>query len=390
MDENWVVGLVADGEPESQVLDFKGRPPARDDTGIRSLLVDVAGFANARGGRIVYGVKEDGQGRAEKLVDVDGNADSLSLWMQTHLLGKIYPRINGLVVQAIHTANGTVIVIDVPAQYGGPYMATHAEWQRFPIRAGTRNVDMDYQQLFDSFALKSSVETRIDTWLAERSRHLASKAVVPVACLHILPSAAFYGAGRPDLSVLRNHMIRGSRSALSNRFNYGGMVSTHSRLGAKAERPYVQFFRSGIVEVVWDVSRHHDHESVLSQDTMIKLFDFLPQVANALELAGSGGPGYVSLSYVNVATRFLDFVHPDGYDAHTQPVEEDTLLIGPLPYENLNLSIEELGPLVLDIMTDLFRAFGEDGCPYMNSNGQITSKNISELVADYRKAWDSR
>lgn len=387
MDENWVVGLVADGEPESQVLDFKAKPPSKDDNGIRSLLMDVAAFANARGGRIVYGVKENGQGRADRLVDIDEGADNLALWMQTQLLGKVFPRISGLVVQPIHTAHGTVIVIDVPSQYGGPYLATLAEWQRFPIRAGTRNVDMSYQQLFDSFSLRSTVEARIDAWISERSKRLASKTGLSVAAIHILPKSSFHGVVKPDLSVLRNHIIRVSGSALNNRFNYDGLVGTRSGFGVNANRPYIQFFRSGIVEVSWDVC-NGDSESLVSQDTMIKMFDLLPQVARALEMAGVEGPGYVSMSYVNVASRTLYFAHPDGYFANTQPVEENILIMGPVPYEDINLSVEELGPIVLDIMTDLFRAFGEDGCPYLNAKGQITGRTLAPVVAEYRRAWE--
>lgn len=390
MDENWVNGLLADREPESQVLDFKAKPPSKDDNGIRSLLMDVAGFANARGGRIVYGIKEDGQGRADKLVDVVEGADALSLWMQTQLLGKVFPRVNGLVVQPVHTSQGTVIVVDVPSQYGGPYQASLAEWQRFTIRAGTRNVDMSYQQLFDSFALRSSVETRMDLWMKERTKHLASTSGGAIATIHVVPRSSFHGADRPDLSVLRNHIVRISGSILNNRFNYSGMVGSRSGMGSVAARPYIQFFRNGMVEVSWEVSSPKDYVSLMSMDTTIKLFDILPQVAIALGVAGVEGPGFVALSYVNTAAKTLYYEHSEGYFTDTQPIDENILVMGPVPYEALGTSVEELGPLVSDIMTDLFRAFGEDGCPYLNSEGVITHRRLGEMVAEYRRAWEAR
>lgn len=390
MDESWVIGLLIDREPESQVLDFKAKPPSKDDNGIRSLLVDVAGFANARGGRIVYGVKEDGQGRADKLVPVVEGADSLALWMQTHLLGKVVPRINGLVVQAVHTTQGTVVVVDVPAQYGGPYQATHAEWQRFPIRAGTRNVGMSYQQLFDSFALRSSVETRVDLWLKERTQLLQSTRGEPIGAIHVLPRASFQGGSRANLTALRNNHVRVSGSILNNRFNYSGMVASRSGHGSVASRPYVQFFRNGIVEISWDISSANQDGSLLSMDATIKLFDILPQVAIALGVSGIDGPGYVAMSYLNVSSKSLYFMHPDGYFENTQPVDEDVLVMGPVPYEAIGMSVEELGPLVLDLMTDLFRSFGEDECPYMNSAGVIINRHLAKHVGEYRSAWEVR
>lgn len=390
MDENWVNGLLADREPESQVLDFKAKPPSKDDHGIRSLLMDVAGFANARGGRIVYGIKEDGQGRADKLVGVVEGADSVSLWMQTQLLGKVFPRVGGLVVQPVHTAQGTVIVVDVPSQHGGPYQASLAEWQRFPLRAGTRNVDMSYQQLFDSFALRSSVETRLDLWMKERTKHLAKTSAGATATIHVIPRSAFQGSDRADLSALRNHMIRLSGSVLNSRFNYSGLLASRAGMGAAASRPYIQFFRNGIVEISWEVRTQSDYNAVMSMDTTIKLFDMLPQVSTALGVAGVEGPGYVSMSYVNVAAKALHYMHPDGYAADTEPVGENILVMGPVPYEALGFSIGELGPLVLDLMTDLFRAFGEDGCPYLNADGAIIHRQLGQMVAEYRHAWEVR
>lgn len=388
MDESWVISLLEDREPESQVLDFKAKPPSKDDNGIRSLLVDVAGLANARGGRIVYGVKEDGQGRADKLIPILDGADAVALWMQTHLLGKILPRISGVVVQPVHTARGTVVIVDVPSQYGGPYQATHAEWQRFPIRAGTRNIDMSYQQLFDSFALRSSVDARVDLWLKERTMHLASNAEGAVAAIHIIPRSSFQGAGRADLSPLRNHHVRLSGSVLNNRFNYLGMIASRTAAGSNAKRPYVQFLRNGIVEVSWQVSGPKSPDSLMSMDTTIKLFDLLPQAAIALDLAGINGPGYVALSYLNVESKALAYRHVEGYETETQPAEENAMVLGPVPYESLNLSIDALGPIVLDLMTDLFRAFGEDDCPYLKSDGLIANRQLGEMVVHYRQSWE--
>lgn len=390
MDESWVVGLLTDREPESQILDFKAKPPSKDDNGIRSFLVDVAGFANARGGRIVYGVKEDGQGRADRIIPVEEGADGIALWMQTHLLGKVQPRINGLVVQPVHTSQGTVVVVDVPSQDGGPYQATHAEWQRFPIRAGTRNVDMSYQQLFDSFALKSSVETRADLWLKDRIQLLASTVSDSVAAIHILPRASFQGVRRADLTALRNIHLRMSGSVLNNRYNYNGMVATRSGLGVAASRPYIQFFRNGIVEISWGVSSGSQDNSLMSMDTTVKLFDILPQLAIALRVAGVEGAGYVSMTYVNVASKSLHYAHVEGYNTATEEVDENVFVMGPVPYDAIDTSLEGLAPLVLDLMTDLFRAFGEDECPYLNSDGVITNRQLAGLVAKYRSAWEMR
>lgn len=392
MDQSWVNTLLNDRESESAILDYKRAVPSKDDASTKSFLKDVAAFANARGGRIVYGIAEDGKGRADTLVPIALNVDQTALWMQNKILRGIFPRINGVTVQPIHVGAGPVIVVDVPVQYGGPFQVEVGDWRVFPIRAGVGNIEMTYQQLFDAYSLRDSTESRIDSWIAKRTGEILGEIRSigrRVAVVHMVPLSAFHAGNLPDLAVLKDRHLRASGSLLINRFNYRGMMATKNSSGTRPEPPYMQFYRNGIVEISWSVSVNDGRDASLhSVQTAIHLMDLIPQAARAIQLAGVEGPGVLAMSYVNVAGQSLFISQNDGQQYNSHQNDESVLSFGPVIYEQLDLSLEQLGPTVRNLMTDLFRSFAMDDCFYFESDGTIKSKVLREHVAAYRSTWD--
>ena len=90
-----IEALVRDAEMEGAHLDIKRELPARDNAAKGELVGDVTAFANAGGGDIVYGVDEDGEGRAARVVPQAGNPDETTRWFQDVLLSSVEPRIPG-------------------------------------------------------------------------------------------------------------------------------------------------------------------------------------------------------------------------------------------------------------------------------------------------------
>lgn len=393
MDQSWINTLLNDREPESATLDFKRAVPSKDDASTKSFLKDVAAFANARGGRIVYGIAEDGQGRADNVAPIPTNVDQAAIWLQNKIHRGIFPRMQGVIAQPVHLDSGAVIVLDVPVQYGGPYQVEVGDWRVFPIRAGVGNVEMSYQQLFDAFSLRTANESRIDSWIGTRVAEVAREAKSSgrrSVVVHMVPLSAFHAGNLPDLSALRDHHLRISGSVLINRFNYRGMMATQNSSGTRPVSPYFQFYRNGIVEISWAVAVNNGRDNLLqSAQTTIHLLDLLPQAARAMRLAGVDGPGILAMSYVNAAGQSLYVISSDGQEQHSQPNDEHVLSFGPVIYETLDLSITQLSPIVRNLMTDLFRSFAFDDCFYFESDGTIKSSDIRDFVATYRQTWDA-
>ncbi|MET0647809.1 MAG: hypothetical protein ABW208_14430 [Pyrinomonadaceae bacterium] len=60
-------GLVSGGMPEGRLIEYKLTVPGGTDNEKKEFLADVSSFANASGGDIVYGMREE-QGAAAELV----------------------------------------------------------------------------------------------------------------------------------------------------------------------------------------------------------------------------------------------------------------------------------------------------------------------------------
>ncbi|HBS64295.1 MAG TPA: hypothetical protein DEB32_16625 [Stenotrophomonas sp.] len=167
------------------------------------------------------------------------------------------------------------------------------------------------------------------------------------------------------------------------------MMATKNSSGTRPEPPYIQFYRNGIVEISWSVSVNDGQDASLhSVHTAIHLMDLIPQAARAIQLAGVEGPGVLAMSYANVAGQSLFISQNDGQQYKSQQNDESVLSFGPVIYEQLDLSLEQLGPTVRNLMTYLFRSFAMDDCFYFESDGTIKSKVLREHVAAYRSTWD--
>ena len=58
IEESDLKNLIGTSEQESRILDFKQRLPGKDTKSKRSFVHDIASFANAGGGTILYGIAE--------------------------------------------------------------------------------------------------------------------------------------------------------------------------------------------------------------------------------------------------------------------------------------------------------------------------------------------
>lgn len=107
--------LIKDGIGEDLHLEYK-RSEALGKKSIdrNELSKDVSAFANADGGRIIYGVSEKDH-KPEKRDDGVDPKEFSKEWIDQVLGSTISPRINGLIITPINADNGNLYyVIDIP------------------------------------------------------------------------------------------------------------------------------------------------------------------------------------------------------------------------------------------------------------------------------------
>ena len=129
--------LVANEVQESLELDYKRSDAlAKTDTKKNEISKDVSAFANSAGGRIIYGVIEEGH----RPIDLDGGSDPSQItreWLEQVINSTIQQRIRGVRIKAIQlTAGGNAFVVDIPPSANGPHQANDKRYyKRFEFQS---------------------------------------------------------------------------------------------------------------------------------------------------------------------------------------------------------------------------------------------------------------
>lgn len=143
------------GTRENERIEFKASEVLRSAAGWRKLMEEVVGMLNARGGRILIGVRElDSVAAAlDPIPEAERNAYDHS--MRDLLVDAIEPRVTDrdCRVRWLHALDGYVLELDVrePAVGRGPFCKLSGKDRRYLVRVGDRLRPMKYAELREAF-----------------------------------------------------------------------------------------------------------------------------------------------------------------------------------------------------------------------------------------------
>lgn len=278
--------LVAEQATEGSYLDFKRALPNRDTSAKNEVTADASAFANSSGGDLIYGMNEDGEGRAARIVPQAGNRDETARWFQDVLMNGIEPRVPGLQVQAVDVAGGFVLVVRVPQSWAGPHRVTTN--QHFYVRENGRKRQLNVPEIRGLFLRSEQQAQRVRDFRTERLGKLLSgespASLVQGSILvgHFVPTQAALGLVNVDpvpfhVDHNRQLPILGI-NAFDTRINVDGVLALRN-LDARGTHGYSQLFRSGFFETVKVLTPSFGEEPVLAgqvyEDHFIRLLDRL-------------------------------------------------------------------------------------------------------------------
>lgn len=208
--ERLIVGQVREG----QQVDYKqALPVARDPRANQEFRLDVAAFANADGGYLLYGVAEEDllPTRLDGLAGIDPDRELERL--KGLLLSDLAPRVPGVTMHALRLASGAwTLVVHVPRSWTRPHWVNRdRDWVRFVTRHAAGKSTLDHRQARDLFLGAAAVGERTRQFRAERvARILAGEMPAlldsgPKLVLHLVPFAAFEPTARVDVATLANY-----------------------------------------------------------------------------------------------------------------------------------------------------------------------------------------
>jgi hypothetical protein len=129
--------LIEDRVPEGPNLEYKETAYSGRPADIREMLRDVTALANAEGGYLVMGIREDYAGRADALMPID-DPKARAQAINQACLDCIQERIPGLEVVPYEIGfNQGIIAIHVPPSGQRPHMMVRDQSTDFMCRYGT-------------------------------------------------------------------------------------------------------------------------------------------------------------------------------------------------------------------------------------------------------------
>jgi len=152
--------LIQNQIPEGPNLEYKETAYGGGADSIREMLRDIVAIANADGGYLIMGIREDSAGRAESIIPIDDVYEKNQSIRQVCLDG-ISERIEGLEVKAFEFSPGKgLIAIRIPKSDHRPHMVIKDHRTDFFRRYETNKREMTIDEI-RSLILSNPMNSRL-------------------------------------------------------------------------------------------------------------------------------------------------------------------------------------------------------------------------------------
>lgn len=335
--------LVADQTREGPHLDFKrDLPTAWNDAAKHEFLADTTAFANSGGGDLIFGVDEDGQAQASRVVpQLIANVDQEIRRLQDFLLNLTEPRLPAVKVHAVQVSVGGsvghIVVVRVPQSWAGPHRVKTN--QHFFIRDGLRKRQLDIPEIRSLFLRTENQTQKLHDFRTDRLGKILSENAPqrlvdgPVLVAHLVPTQAALGLVQIDPVPYTNNgrlPVIGTSGGLA-RLNIDGALVVRNETPQGEIHGYSQFFRNGFFESTLVLTRRMEDGKVLLASRSYEEY-LITLLGNFREELGRLGINYecaVMLSLLRADEVKLG-VHSDwGFDDPHQTLFDRKTLVLP-------------------------------------------------------------
>ena len=367
-----VDAIVTEGTPESRVVEFKSQLPGGREDERKEFLADVASFANASGGDLLYGI-EEARDESNKPTGVPKTAPGLAgvnpdqaiQRLENMVRDGIAPRIPAIQMKAIQGfAIGPVIIVRVRKSWAAPHMIKGSP--RFFSRNSNGKFPLDVTEIRAAFLNSQGLSDQIRQFRDERiGRILSGETPVflstgPLTVLHLIPVGLWASAQPIDVSAFINNSLTLPAAAGNRRPNLDGYLGYEEYRDGKCSR-YTQLFRHGAVEIVarMRVTTSGDFKgaipsAILEQELVHAIQDFMRLFAQM----GVSGEIVAFFSMLGFRDCFLA---TNGFSFDHMLLRQDNLLFP-------ELMISDIAPVAVPaaakgLIDHVWQAFGRGGSP---------------------------
>lgn len=249
--------LASNPLSEQKPLEIKSELPGRLPREQKEFLSEVASFANAAGGDLVFGMQAGNESTPSSIGLPGEDVVAEKQRIESLIHSGIEPQIPGLNIHSLEVAEQRyVFILRIPRSVAGPHWVKHGDSRQFYSRTSAGKYLLSYSELRDAFTTNQTLIERLRSFRVERlGRVLAGETTVPLkptpkTILHVLPCNVANTVAIPGLKDRGIKMRTFASHGYDIKYNFDGAY-THDYLGNdEKSEGYFQLFRNGGVEVV--------------------------------------------------------------------------------------------------------------------------------------------
>jgi len=368
--------LVEGQVSETKTIEYKQALPARSDSAKKEFLADVSSLANAGGGHLVYGIREE-EGVPQEICGLEvTNVDAETLRLESMMRDGIDPRIPATKVSHVPMASDKVaIVIEIPRSWAGPHRVIFSGHDKFYSRNSAGKYPLDVDELRAAFLLSETAAKRIRNFRAERlAKIVADETPVPVrdnpkVVLHLVPLGASQSTTGVDISVAQDsEFFRPLFGSITiRRYNFDGLLASYNRPADS----YLQLFRNGALEMVDALVMKSEDRSIPSRTFEEELVKGMGRYLSLEKQLGMEPPLFVLLTLLGVHGYDMGVMRgfPRTPQEEERTIDRDILNISEILVEDLDTDVPKLMKPAFDAV---WNAAGWSGSRYYDAGGNWT------------------
>lgn len=369
--------LIENKVREGRCIEYKENRPAIKDEEKKKFLIQVTSFANAAGGDLIYGIKEENRTPKKLLGFEIDKVDEEKQRLANIIRDGVEPHIWGFNIHIIPLSSGmSITIIRIPRSYNPPHMVIFKGERKFYSRGPAGVYPLDVGELRTLFGLASSTTKRVRDFRAYRLIRIKNGETVimlkgPTFVLHMIPFDAFSMGANFDLSVFEQlnakklpYITNAIATYSSGRPNFDGFVSYPGYVGnnvptlEKPARSYTQLFRNGIIEatyVQYNPLAKDQVEENINPEYETHIVRGIKEFLNIQAQLGVSPPIAVLLAILGVKGRIISTS-----DWVVIPFEQDDLVLSEIVLENLEDDIPKKMRPIFDIVLNAAGLKGRD------------------------------